>query len=441
MPDAHTRPNILLVHWHDLGRHLAMYGVRSVQSPTLDRLAAGGLRFDRAFCTAPLCSPARGSLFTGRYPHANGLMGLAHLGWEYAPGEQTLPVLLRAAGYHTVLAGLQHESLDPNAVGFDEVVAPGGALSTTPYCGPVTDAAIAFLDAERAAERRRPFLLTVGFHEVHRPYPRDRYPPDDPATVDVPAFLPDNDWTRDDLAAFQSAIRSADAAVGRLLDAVDRTGLADDTWVIFTTDHGIAFPGAKSTLYDPGIGVALVMRLPAGWPRPHGAEGHLFSHVDLVPTVLDRLGVEVPARVQGVSHARWLAAVDPSPARSEIYAEKNFHDAYDPMRAVRTERYKYIRSFEDRPRLLLSLDIERSPTRYGFGDNHLRRRPPEELYDLHGDPLERHNLVADPNHAEAWKELAAMLEQWRVATGDPLLVGRIPSRSPPRHPWFGAIVR
>jgi arylsulfatase A-like enzyme len=111
------------------------------------------------------------------------------------------------------------------------------------------------------------------------------------------------------------------------------------------------------------------------------------------------------------------------------------------MRAVRTERYKYIRSFEDRPRLLLSLDIERSPTRYGFGDNHLRRRPPEELYDLHGDPLERHNLVADPNHAEAREELAAMLEQWRVATGDPLLVGRIPGRSPPRHPWFGAIVR
>jgi Sulfatase/Sulfatase-modifying factor enzyme 1 len=130
VPDAHARPNILLVHWHDLGRHLAMYGVRSVQSPTLDRLAASGLRFDRAFCTAPLCSPARGSLFTGRYPHANGLMGLAHLGWEYTPGEQTLPVLLRAAGYHTVLAGLQHESLDPHGVGFDLVVASGGPLST-----------------------------------------------------------------------------------------------------------------------------------------------------------------------------------------------------------------------------------------------------------------------------------------------------------------------
>jgi membrane protein implicated in regulation of membrane protease activity len=203
---------------------------------------------------------------------------------------------------------------------------------------------------------------------------------------------------------------------GRLLDAVDRAGLADETWLIFTTDHGIAFPGAKSTLYDPGIGVALVMRLPAGWPRPDGASGCLFSHVDLVPAVLDRLGVEVPARVQGVSHARWLAAGDPSPARGEIYAEKNFHDAYDPMRAVRTERYKYIRSFEDRPRLLLALDIEGSPTQYGFGDDHLRRRPPEELYDLHGDPLERHNLAADPDHAEQREELAAMLQRWRVAT-------------------------
>jgi arylsulfatase A-like enzyme len=111
------------------------------------------------------------------------------------------------------------------------------------------------------------------------------------------------------------------------------------------------------------------------------------------------------------------------------------------MRAVRTERYKYIRSFEDRPHLLLALDIEYSPTRYGLGDDHLRRRPSEELYDLHGDPLERHNLAASPGHAEQREELAAMLQQWRVATGDPLLAGPIPAKPRPRHPQFGAIVR
>lgn len=433
-----ARPNILLVHWHDLGRHLGTYGRTGVPSPHLDALAAQGIRFDRAFGTAPLCSPARGSLFTGRYPHDNGLLGLAHLGWEYKPGVRTMPALLGEAGYRTALAGMQHESSDPATLGYDEFFALRRDHLEREYCGPVTDAAVDWL--ERNARRPEPFFLVVGFEETHRPYPPELYSPDDPATVHVPGYLPDNAWTRDDLAAFQGSIRVADQAVGRLLGELDRLGIARDTWVVFTTDHGMAFPGGKSTLYDPGTEVALIMRPPASWDVPLGATDRLISHVDVLPTVLDTLGIAIPAQVQGVSHADWLTGRNLSPSRDQVFTEKNFHDGYDPIRAVRTEQYKYIRNFEERPQLALPGDIESSPTRRGLGDNHLRHRPAEELYDLGIDPWERTNLATDPVYRELREELAAALLAWQRETGDPLLDGPLAAPSWPRQPRYGALV-
>jgi arylsulfatase A-like enzyme len=433
MGDSMDRPNILLIHWHDLGRHLATYGRGGVTSPNVDRLAVEGIRFDKAFCTTPLCSPARGSLFTGRYPHANGLMGLAHLGWEYRPGVRTLPGLLGEAGYRTALAGHQHESRDAATLGFDDLVAIGGG-----GCGPVTDAAVGWLS--RVASSDAPFFLTVGFEETHRPYPRDRYTPGDPAAVEVPVFLPDNEWTRDDLAAFQGAIRVADAAVGRVLAALESESLAARTWVVFTTDHGTAFPRAKSTLYETGVGVSLIMRPPPGWPAPRGPSDHLISHLDVLPTLLDRLGIPIPEEVDGVSHAAWLAGRDDRPPRHEVHTEKTYHDVYDPMRSVRTERYSYIRSYEERPLLVLPGDIESSPTRRGYGDHHLRHRPPEELYDLATDPQERVNRIDDPSLAGVRADLAARLDRWQETTGDPLLTGPVPGPPWPREARYGALV-
>ncbi len=425
------RPNILLVHWHDVGRHLGTYGQPTVSSPRLDRLADEGTRFDGAFCTAPLCSPARGSLFTGRYPHSNGVMALAHLGWEYHPEERTLPSYLGDAGYHTALIGLQHESRDPTSIGFDQVTQIGGPEQ---YCVPVTDLAVEYLH-DRAAQRR-PFFLTVGYFETHRPYPAgpDRrvgeYDHVDPDEVEVPAYLPDNEHTRRDLAGFHGSIALADEQTGRVLDALEEVGLADDTWVIFTTDHGVAFPRAKSTLFDPGLEVALIMRLPAGWQRPRGPCSELVSHVDVVPTVLEMLGLDVPDRVQGRSFAGWFDG-DHEP-RTEIFGEKNYHDVdqYDPVRCVRTATHKYIRSYEDRPRLLLPGDIEQSPTREGMGDAHLAPRAPEELYDLTADPHEQRNLAGDDEHETVRRELAGRLDAWRRETVDPLLDGPIPAPHP-----------
>ena len=247
---------------------------RASRAQMSDRLAAEGIRFDRAFATAPVCSPSRGSLFTGRYPHANGLMGLSNLGWEYATGERTLPMLLGEAG-------LPHRADRPAAreLGRDDARLPGAARRRADRLGlPLLRArcrcrgGVARRRARRSVTGRSSRASASGRRTGR--IRRSATQPAGPAAVDVPAFLPDNEWTRDDLAAFHGSIAAADAALGRILAALDRAGLADDTWVIFTTDHGIAFPGAKCTLYDAGLGVALVMRLPRGWEgAPQGADG------------------------------------------------------------------------------------------------------------------------------------------------------------------------
>lgn len=412
------RPNIVLIHWHDVGTQLGAYGHGDVTSPAVDGLAAEGLRFDRAFCSTPLCSPARGSLFTGRYPHSNGLMGLVNRGWEYRPGERTVPSLLSELGYRTALIGQQHESHDPSRLGFDEVYPwPAGEAR----CGPVSTKAVQWLDAAPA----EPFFLTVGFFETHRPYPADEYPPVDPASVEVAPFLPDNGHTRADLAAFYGSIRVADAATGRVLDAIDHAGLGDSTLVLFTTDHGIAYPRAKGTLYDPGIRVAFLARPPRSWNVAPAAPDQLLSHVDVLPTLLEVAGGEIPSYVQGTSFAGVLHG-EATTRRSEIFAEKNFHDEYDPIRGIRTDRFAYIRNLEPGTPLRLSGDIERSPVRAGLGEEHRRPRPAEELYDLDADPWQRSNLASDAAYADVRSDLARRLDRWMTETDDPVLDGPIP---------------
>ncbi|EKF25534.1 type I phosphodiesterase / nucleotide pyrophosphatase family protein [Mycolicibacterium hassiacum DSM 44199] len=410
MSDA-RRDNVLIVHWHDLGRYLGVYGHAEVSSPHLDRLAAEGILFTRAHATAPLCSPSRGSLFTGRYPQSNGLVGLAHHGWEYRAGVRTLSQLLSEAGWRTCLFGMQHETSFPARLGFDEFDVSNS------YCEYVVDRATEWL----AHPPSEPFLLTAGFFETHRPYPPERYEPADPTAVAVPDYLPDTPEVRQDLAEFFGAIAVADAAVGRLLDALAARGLDRSTWVVFFTDHGPALPRAKSTLYDAGTGIAMIIRPPGDRTVSPKVYDELFSGVDLLPTLLDLLGVDIPAEVEGLSHAAQLLRDEPEPVRTEVYAAKTYHDSFDPIRAVRTKEYSYIENYASRPLLDLPLDIADSAP--GRAVESLTRavRPERELYDLRADPTESHNLLgpdASPEALAVADELALLLNDWRVKTND-----------------------
>ncbi|OAN38904.1 sulfatase [Mycolicibacterium iranicum] len=410
MTTAH-RDNVLLVHWHDLGRYLGAYGHSDVHSPRMDQLAAEGILFTAAHATAPLCSPSRGSLFTGRYPQSNGLVGLAHHGWEYRAGVHTLPQILSDKGWYTALFGMQHETSYPARLGFDEFDVSNS------YCEYVVDRVTGWL-AEPPAE---PFFLTAGFFETHRPYPHDRYQPADADAVTLPDFLPDTDDVRQDLADFYGSIAVADAAVGQILDTLETTGLDRATWVVFVTDHGPALPRAKSTLYDAGTGIALIVRPPRDRNAAPAVYRELFSGVDLVPTLLELLGVEVPLDVEGLSHARQLVNPTADSVRTEVYTMKTYHDSFDPIRAVRTKDYSYIENYAARPLLDLPWDIADSAPGRVLGPLSQDPRPQRELYDLAADPSEARNLLgADATDAaEAiGNELAMLLNDWRQKTND-----------------------
>jgi arylsulfatase A-like enzyme len=404
---------VLLVHWHDLGRYLGAYGHTDVSSPRLDQLATEGILFTRAHATAPLCSPSRGSLFTGRYPQSNGLVGLAHHGWEYRADVRTLPHILSESGWYTALFGMQHETSYPSRLGFDEFDVSNS------YCEYVVEHSTQWL----ADPPRQPFLLTAGFFETHRPYPPDRYQPADTGGVTVPDYLPDTADVRADLAEFYGSITVADAAVGELLDTLAATGLDRSTWVVFLTDHGPALPRAKSTLYDAGTGIAMIVRPPLDAGITPRVYDDLFSGVDLVPTLLDLLGVGIPAEIDGMSHAGNLLkpAFADKAVRSEVYTAKTYHDSFDPIRAIRTKEFSYIENYASRPLLDLPWDIADSAPGKAVAPLVHTRRPERELYDLLDDPTESHNLLGPDatDKAEAIaNDLALLLNDWRQKTKD-----------------------
>ncbi len=428
-----AQPDVVLVHCHDLGRWLPTYGKPRVPSPNLTAFAEESVVFENAHAAAPLCSPARASLFTGVPPYRHGVQGLVHDAWRYRDGVLTAPERLRPLGYHSVLIGLQHENVDSTVLGFDEC--PG--LGFLPRVNQVVEAAEQWLSRLSARGDRKPVFLTIGTWEVHRPWDAEDYKPADPLAVDVPEFLPDNEHTRRDIAAFYGSIAQFDAGFGRLLAAVDSAFPRETTMVVFTTDHGVAFPRAKSTLYDAGTGVAFIVRPPSSWGvHPHRVSS-VISHQDLVPTLLELAGGGVDEELDGESFVPLMTGRGGErDDRDEriIFTSKTYHDTYDPKRAARSLSYAYIRNCLPGPKLQLARDLEGSETRKGMDDAHLEPREPEEFYDRRTDPFELVNVVKDPGYQDIRDLYAACLQDWLEKNGDPVERQQIdpaPSRS--RH--------
>jgi len=238
--------------------------------------------------------------------------------------------------------------------------------------------------------------------------------------------MPDTPQTRRDMAAFKASARVLDQGIGLVLDGLDANSLAEDTLVICTTDHGIAFPGMKCTLTDGGIGVMLIMRGPGGFAGGRVCDA-LVSHVDLFPTICDLLDIERPAWLQGQSMLP-LVRGEVEQINAEIFAEVTYHAAYEPQRAVRTRRWKYIRRFEQRQGPVLP-NCDDSPSKDVWLQHGWRDRPPalEQLYDLIFDPHEAHNLAGDPTMAGVLDDMRGRLDRWMHETDDPLLRGMVPA--------------
>ncbi|RJS88345.1 sulfatase [Candidatus Bathyarchaeota archaeon] len=407
------KPNILIIITHDTGRHLGCYG-SGVDTPNLNKLAEEGVIFTNFFCTAPQCSPSRASLLTGRYPHNNGLIGLTHRGFRLNANELLLPNLLAQAGYSTYLFGFQHESPNPYSLGYQKIF-----KAKSNSCLDVTPLVIDFLENNKL---KKPFFMMIGFSETHRPFPQYEGPVDN---IEGFPYLPDVEDVRRDIASLNILVRRVDEKIGEILRSLDEADLRDDTLVVFTTDHGVAFPGAKATLFDPGIEISMIMRGPGGFEGGRKIEA-LLSNLDFAPTILDLCGIPIPTEMQGKSILPIIRG-EAKRLHRQIFVEQTYHAAYDPIRGVRTDRYKYIRSFEKRPFWFppnvdggLSKEVAR---RFGYFN---KPRPPEMLFDLESDPIERNNLVNDPEYTDILKRMRLLLEDWMRRTSDPLLKGYVP---------------
>src|SRR5438034_5410385 len=198
------------------------------------------------------------------------------------------------------------------------------------------------------------------------------------------------------MTAVEQTITAMDGSVGRVLAALERTGRAANALVFFTTDHGLAMPRAKCTLYDPGLQVALVARWPDGNLRTNRAPA-LVSNIDVLPTLLDAAGLDIPKAVQGRTLLPLMQGEKES-HRDAIFGEKTFHSYYDPMRCVRTSRHKYIRNFETAFAVEVPGDIQAGAIFRANASLYSTDRPSVvELYDLESDPLEQRNLAGTPN--------------------------------------------
>lgn len=418
------RPHIIGIFCHALGDWLGCYGRADVDSPALDALADQGAVLEQHFSPAPSCSAARASLMTGRHPQSHGILGPADRGWRYRQGEQDLPALLERGGYHTVLIGLQDERQDAYELTFAEAdtvfLADRGAPPGF-SADEVAQRAAAWLTAHR--NDQTPFFLAVGFAEAQRPFGSE-FDPDAAEMLAVPAFLPDLPLVRADLATFYGQIRALDAAVAIILNAMQDSGLDEDSFVFFTTDHGPDLPRAQMTLYDPGIKAAFVCRWPGQIPAGRRL-ARLTSHVDVLPTLLEAAGLGVPGRVEGGSFLRRLRG-ERGETRDAIFSQMTWHAGeYDPVRCVRTWRYKLIRNYQPGWPAPISDAVAQR-----FGEAFLvehfgRPRPAEELYDLVNDPAETRNLIDDPGHAMVKEELGDRLGNWMTTVNDPLLRGPI----------------
>jgi N-sulfoglucosamine sulfohydrolase len=408
-------PNIIFMHSHNTGTFVQPYG-HAVPTPNLQRLAEEGVTFRKAFAAAPTCSPSRAAFLSGMYAHSAGMLGLAHRGFSMSSPDLHAVHTFKANGYVTALSGVEHTFPELASVGYDRVLS---ALDTnyaeTDGQPDEADGAIAFLNEPHD----NPFFLSIGLNETHRPFPKANpatHPEEDERYTLAPFPLPDTPETRADTADFKAAARVMDDKYGRVLDAIDKNGLAENTLIFCFADHGLQFPRNMCNLTDHGSRVYLVVR------GPQFTDGKvvdaMVSLIDLIPTAYDIAGIDGPSSVQGTS---LKPLMEGKSGREEIFCEVNYHAAYEPMRSVRTERYKYIRRYDNRSKHVLP-NIDDTPSKTFILDHDWEAYPRDQemLFDLVFDPNETHNIVSDAGSADILAEMRRRLDAWMEETTDPL---------------------
>jgi len=420
------RPNILWLVGEDFGPHLGCYGTEQVWTPNIDRLAAEGVRYTRAYTTAPVCSVSRSAFMTGMYQTTIGAHNhRSHRddGYRLPDGVRTAPDWFRDAGYFTANV----RTFPPSA----NVKGTGKTDWNFNVKGPLFDS-----DRWDELKSHQPFLAQVNFKETHRAFVSPRRA--DPAKVVIPPYYPDHPITREDYAKYLDAASELDEKVGRVLKQLDDDGLADRTIVIFQSDHGEAHVRGKQFCYEEGLHIPLIIRWPKALPAPALyraglVEDRLVASIDLLPTLLDvAAGKSKPAGMQGEV---FLGAHADAPRPYVFGARDRCDETVFRFRTVRDDRYRYIRNFmPERPFLQANDYKERSYPVWNLIKELAKQgkltpeqavlaaptMPPEELYDLKNDPYEIRNLAEsnNPEDQEVLKRLRSVVERWIEETND-----------------------
>ncbi len=468
IPEVQSRQNVVLIVADDLGLQLGCYGDPVARTPGIDRLAAEGTRFTRAYCTTASCSASRSVLMTGQHNHTTGHFGHAHGYNHFSTYESvpTLPVMLADAGYRTCCIGKYH--LAPEYVYlFDEYRNQGTAGSRN-----------SVVMAQNAREwiqenDQQPFFLYWCSTDPHRGGGPDRFAnfndnPNkypgikpvrySPEQMQIPPWLPDTEAARAELAEYYQAVSRLDQGVNALLDALVETGHWEDTLIIFLSDNGPPFPAAKTTLYEPGMKLPLIVRDPSQKKRGISTDA-MISWVDIAPTILDfcKVTPKTSVRIQprenrgqiipestadsrpertpvGFAGRSFLSAVNGAAADQfrEVYASHTFHEItmYYPMRALVQDDFKYIFNIAHQLPYPFASDLHASPTwqatlksgdpMYGVRTVYsYLHRPRHELYDLNSDPHELVNLANRDEHQARLQNMQQQLQSWQKKTRDP----------------------
>lgn len=429
---AAERPNVLIIMADDCTYNdLAVYGGRNALTPHIDQLAAEGLVFDRAYLCEAMCQPCRAELYTGQFPMRNGCA------WNHSasrPSATSMAHHLGSIGYRVGLTGKVHVK-PAEAFPFEQV---GGF---EPNCTREPTRRHKLLDVEQFIQRdpAEPFCLVVALVEPHVPWvmgDASKYPPSE---INLPPNLADTPKTREDFASYLAEVSYMDGQVGDILAALQQSGQADDTLVLFTSEQGAQFPGCKWTNWDTGVHTALVARWP-GRITPGQRTNAIVQYADVLPTLIDAAGGDASQReYDGASFLPVLLGDAASHRQFAYGLHNNVPEGPPyPIRTITDGRYRYIRNLASD-----ELYIEKhmmgllggsaahnaywsswmaeafdSPRTYELVKRFMRR-PAEQLYDTASDPYELENLANDPNYEQIATTLSAELDRWLASQGDP----------------------
>ncbi len=413
-----ARPNIIWVMGEDMSTELSCYGHPAVQTPNFDRLAKNGLRYTNAFCTAASCTPSRNAMMTGVYQTRTDTQDQRRRGITLPPAIKPITKLLQENGYYTALGCGFSSKTDLN---FDEQGLFDGKDWKHRNPGQPFFAQITLYDSHRLKDNWK----AVTENQTN-PVQRDK--------VELPPYFPDHPVVREDWSRYLESIQTIDGKFGRLVKRLETEGIADNTAVIFIGDNGRCHLRGKCWLYDAGLQVPFLMKVPpafAGRLRSEAAGtsiDDLVSTLDISATVLDLAGIELPEYLDGQS----LVSDDYKP-RAEIFGARDLVDLImDHVRCVRTQKFKYIRNYNpengyrdcayvqnNRPMLAVIRKLGREGKLTPAQSLMLQTvKPVEELYDVTIDPHEIHNLADDPKYNDDLIELRKQMDQWIEDTGD-----------------------